>query len=54
MHINSTSEAYTTQVLNHWYLKKNVGFLQWPIAQYEFRIRITQRIQNRIRKNFVK
>ncbi len=36
MYINSIIEAYTTQVLNPWYLQKNFGSLQWPIAQYEF------------------
>jgi hypothetical protein len=46
--------AYTTQVLNPWHLPKKLGSPQWPIAQYEFRIRITQRIRNRIRKIFSK
>jgi hypothetical protein len=32
------TRAYTTQVLNSWYLKKKIWFLAVAMAQYEFRI----------------
>ncbi len=46
------ARAYTIEVFNPWYLQKKFGSPQWPIAQYEFRIRITRRFWNRIRKKF--
>ncbi len=53
MYITVIIRPYTTQVINLWYLQKKFGFLQWPIAQDEFQIRITQQIRNRFRKNVV-
>jgi hypothetical protein len=42
--------AYDTQVKNPWY--RQIGSPQWLMAQNEFRIKITRRIRNRIRKKF--
>jgi hypothetical protein len=33
-----TIKAYTTQVLNSWYLQKRFGSPLWPIKHYEFGI----------------
>jgi hypothetical protein len=45
-----TIKAYTTQVLNSWYLQKRFGSPLWPIKHYEFGICVTRQIRNRIRE----
>ncbi len=51
MYINSTIEGLHHQSFKSGIWKK-FDSPQWPIAQYEFRIQITRRIQNRIRKKW--
>ncbi len=50
MYMNSTCESLHHQSFKSLVSAKIIGSPQWPIAQYEFRIRITWRIGNRIRK----
>jgi hypothetical protein len=50
--MNSTKEGLRHTSFKSLVSAKKFGYPQWPIAQYEFRIRITRRIRNRIRKKF--
>ncbi len=45
MYINSTREGLHYPRFKSLAYAKKFGSPQWPIAQYEFRIRITQRIE---------
>jgi hypothetical protein len=54
MCINSTSKGLHHPSFKSLISAKKFGSAQWAIVQYEFRIRITRRIRNRIRKNLVK
>jgi hypothetical protein len=53
MHINSTIEGLYHPSFESLGSAKKISSPQWPIAQYEFWIRITRQIRNRIRKKNV-